>query len=168
MNNSLKNKQPIFWIAIFALLLTSLGCGGVKIIYEVPNHGGIFLSEKSLYNAKPQFDHPHKFSEKEISSIMSSLSCKEKKVFSDDEIKEFAGKIQEAFLETDPKSFISFYISENAVRNISGGEIYIKGDKCYWYFYPPSDIYLRSPAVDERLKCLSNKLFEISLPLPGT
>ena len=165
----MKSKLHVLWIAIFALLLASSGCGGkMKVIYQVQNHGIIFLSSKSLYNAKPQFDHPHKFSENEISSMMSSLSCKEKKVFSDNEIKEFAGKIRKAFLKADSKSFVSFYISQNAVKDISAGEIYIRGDKCYWYFYPPSDIYLRSPAINDTLKCLSNKLFEISLPLPGT
>ena len=100
--------------------------------------------------------------------MMSSMECNGKKVFSDKEVEEFAPQINKAFLKADSNSLISFYISENAVRDISCGEIWIKGDKCYWFFYPSSEIYLRSPVTDERIDCLNNKKYEISITLPGT
>ncbi|RMF97838.1 MAG: hypothetical protein D6734_01220, partial [Candidatus Schekmanbacteria bacterium] len=56
-----------------------------------------------------------------------------------------------------------FYISEKTVRYISGGEIYIKKGKVVWYFYPASEIFLRSPVVSDRLKCLGKKRYEFSL-----
>jgi len=168
MKKNLKNKHPFLLIAIFFLSPFSFGCINRSIIYYVPNHGKIFLTRTSLYNnAEPPFNHPYQLSEKAISSMMSSLECNGNKVFSDKEIDEFASQICKAFLYADSKSFISFYISERAVSNISGGEIYIKENKCYWFFYPASEIYLRSPVPDERLECLSNKKFEIDIPLPG-
>ncbi|OGL48669.1 MAG: hypothetical protein A3C43_09080 [Candidatus Schekmanbacteria bacterium RIFCSPHIGHO2_02_FULL_38_11] len=165
----LKNKCQFFSIPIFCLSLFLTGCIDRSIIYHVQNHGKIFLTGENFYgNETPPFNHPYKISDKTIASMMSSMECNGKKVFSDKEVEEFAPQINKAFLKADSNSLISFYISENAVRDISGGEIWIKGDKCYWFFYPSSEIYLRSPVTDERIDCLNNKKYEISITLPGT
>lgn len=169
MKQRLKNKYQGFSIPLLCLFLFLSGCIDRSIIYHVPNQGKIFLIRENLYgNDNPPFNHPYKISEKTISSMMSSMECNGKKVFSDKEVKEFAPQIEKGFLKADSQSLISFYISENAVKDISGGEIYIKGDKCYWFFYPSTEIYLRSPVTDERLDCLNNKKYEISITLPDT
>ena len=169
LKQKLKNKYPFFLIPLFYLFLFLNGCIDRSIIYHVPNHGKIFLVRENLYgNDNPPFNHPYNISQKTISSMMSSMECNGKKVFSDKEVEEFAPQIKKAFMEADSRSLISFYISESAVRDISGGEIYIKGDKCYWFFYPSAEIYMRSPVTDKRLDCLSKKKYEISITSPDT
>jgi hypothetical protein len=154
-----KNKVLIF--LVLAILFTA--CKPRHIIYYIPNHGEILLSNLYLYDAKPPFNHPYKFTRDEISSMMRSLTCNGQRIFSEGEVREFSKPIAKAFAKAIKETFVSFYISERGVRSISGGEIYVKGERCIWFFYAPTEVFSRSPIIAKPAECLANKKYLLDL-----
>lgn len=145
------------------LLLVFIACSPKIMVYHDEDSGEVFISGASIYDAVPPFEHPAKISEETAAKMMSSIKCEGFEAFSENEIKEYAEKIAKAFRKCRTDSFISFYVSEKQVRNISGGEIYIKQGKIVWYFYPASEVFLRSPVVSDRMQCLSGKRYAFTL-----
>jgi len=150
-------------VFISFLLLLIIACAPKIMVYHDEDSGEVFISTASIYDAVPPFEHPAKISTETVVKMMKSIKCEGFNAFSESEIKEFAKKISRAFRKCRTNSFISFYISEKQVRYISGGEIYIKQGKIVWFFYPASEIYMRSPVVSDRTKCLSAKRYVFTL-----
>ena len=148
--------------AIF-ILLVFIACAPKIMVYHDEDSGEVFISKASIYEAVPPFEHPVKISEETVAKMMRSIKCEGFEAFSEEEIKEYAEKIAKAFRKCRTDSFVSFYISEKQVRNISGGEVYIKQGKVLWYFYPASEVYQRSPVVSDRMQCLGGKRYSFTL-----
>ena len=150
-------------ITAVTLLIVFVACAPRIMVYHDEDSGEVFISGASLYDAVPPFEHPAKISRETVARMMKSIKCEGFEAFTEKEIDEYSKRISKAFRKCRTDSFVSFYISEKTVRYISGGEIYIKKGKIIWYFYPASEIYLRSPVVSDRLKCLSMKRYVFTL-----
>jgi len=152
-------KKELIKFIVFFNIFILCACSPHIIVYENTDQGEVFISEASLYDAVPPFQHPVKIPKDTIVKMMRQMKCDSYDIFTEPEIKNFAGEISAGLKKARKNSFVSFYISEQMLRYISGGEIYVKDSNVIWFFYPASELYQRSPVVSDRVKCLSNKKY---------
>ena len=136
-------------IAFAATLLLCLGCAGPPLANRpVQTEPSWFVRLDSYQESSPSsdhlYDHPATWTTEELSAILSRLLLEEQRgildtakpprtVFSQGDINRLAPAIQNAFRMARPPEWLSFYLTEPAVKaiTITSGGLFIKNGRLH-------------------------------------